>query len=130
MHGEDRCRRLDHSGQACVEARLGKAEQPEGDGVVERAEDDERDEATSEGPAALPCPGAGASEEKRAEDEPSEHDHRRLEHLDPDLDEEERRPPDRGEEQEEEGVATRHRLDEGNAWRRGRSPASRAMITL
>ncbi len=45
---------------------------------------------------------------QRAEDEPAEGDDRRLERLDAELDEQERRSPDRGEEQQEGGVAASH----------------------
>ena len=58
-----------------------------------------------------PRPGSTTSsseQRQRAEDEPAERDDRRLERLDAELDEEERRSPDRGEEQQEGGVAAGH----------------------
>ena len=45
---------------------------------------------------------------QRAEHEAAERDDRRLERLDAELDEEERRSPDRGEEQKEGGIAAGH----------------------
>ena len=108
--GEDRRRRLDHRCQARVEVRLGEAEQPEGHGVVERAEHDDRPEvAAQRGEAAASREhrrGAGAA--SAPEDEPPEGDDRRLERLDAELDEQERGSPDRGEEQQEGGVAAGH----------------------
>jgi hypothetical protein len=57
--------------------------------------------------------GQQREQKQRADDEPSEHDHRGLEHIDAELDEQERRSPDRGQQQQEEGVAATHGFDEG-----------------
>ena len=55
-----------------------------------------------------PRPGQQSEQRQRPEHEPPECDDGGLERLDADLDEQERRAPDRGEEEQEEGVASRH----------------------
>ncbi len=64
----------------------------------------------------------GQQHEQRqcAEDEPAEDHDGRLERLDAELDEEKRRSPDGGEEQQEGGVAAGHWLRDGN--RSGSAP--------
>ena len=101
--GEDRRGRLDHRGQAGVEVRLGEAEQPEGDGIVERAQHDDRPEVAAKGRQAASIREDEEEHEQRqrSEDEAPERNDRRLERLHSQLDEQERRSPDRREEQQE-----------------------------
>ena len=53
--------------------------------------------------------------DEHADHEPAEHDDRRLELVDAELDEQERRSPDRGEQQQQEGVAAGHARRRVNA---------------
>ena len=116
QHCEDRRGRLDHGREPGVEPRLREAEQPERHRVVESAEHDERDEVPVQS-----CQPAAAAQQRQqhedTDDEAAEHDHRRLERVDPELDEEERRSPNRREQEQEEGVTAAHGLVE--AKRRG-----------
>ena len=64
--GEDRRRRLDHGRQAGVEVRLGEAEQPEGHGVVEGPEHDDRPEVAAERGEAAAARKQREQEEQRS----------------------------------------------------------------
>ena len=105
--GEDRRRSLDDRGQTGVDSLLREAEQPERKGVVEKAE--ERDCAQPATQGREPASESGERQEDgRTYNEPSEHDGGRRELADADLDEEERRSPDRGEGGEQDQVAAAH----------------------
>ena len=105
---EDRGGGLDDACEPGVDPRLGEAEQPERQGVVERAEERERPDVGAQSAHA-----AAQQEERREHGEPdgdaAEGDDRRLELLDRDLDEEERRAPDRREDEQQAEIAPRHR---------------------
>ncbi len=62
-----------------------------------------------------PRPGSSSQQGQRAEHEPPERDDGGLERLDAHLDEQERRAPDGGEEEQEEGIASRHGVPTVNA---------------
>ena len=104
---EDRRGGLDHGREPRVDPRVGEAEQPERQRVVERAERDERAAVAAQHPEA-PAPVEEGKEDERADDGPTENDDRRLELVDAELDEEERGAPDRGEEEQEAEIATGH----------------------
>ncbi len=112
--GAEGRRGLDDRGQAGIEARLRESEKPERDGVVHPSEDQEREEVALQWPETASA-WQQREQQQRPECDPSESDDGGLEHVDRDLDEEERRAPDRREEQEEKSVAATHGASRVNA---------------
>ena len=105
---EDRRGGLDHAGEPRVDPRLGEAEQPERQRVVERAEERRACRTWPRSTPQTAAPDEEGQEHERADDRPPEDDDRRLELVDAELDEEERGAPDRGEEEQEAEIAPGH----------------------
>ena len=84
-----------------------KPSSQKGTALLRDGEDCDRHEVTAERGQAAP-PREEREQEQRPEEQPPEGDHGRLERVHPELDEQEGRAPDRGEQQQEEGVPARH----------------------
>jgi hypothetical protein len=92
---------------AWITAVSPEAEEPERDRVVEHAQHDQRTQVPAERREPATSDQQGEQDE-HPDDEPAEDDDGRLELVHAELDEHERRAPDRGEEQKEGCVAAGH----------------------
>ena len=108
QHREDRGGGLDDGGEPRVQPRLREAQEPERERVVQRAEHQERDDHRADVGDDTADDDEG-EQHHEADREAAEGDHGGLDLLDAQLDEEERRAPDRRQGQQERDVSAGHR---------------------